>query len=142
MSYLEMQQTEIGQAQVIEALLRMKKLNLHENAIREFKTEGKLNKSEFGGILYWLDDEERLLVKNWEAETKNMVYHVIKNHTAIGMMYSFLYVSPSPEGWERDNDDLSEGCALAYVLNVDDPWLSEYGTIGIRPCIGGVRRIA
>jgi hypothetical protein len=57
MSYLEQQTSEI--AQVVEALLRMKNLKLHENVINEFKETGKINLSENGGILYyWLNDEQ------------------------------------------------------------------------------------
>jgi hypothetical protein len=59
MSYLEQQTSEIAQAQVVEALLRMKNLKLHENVINEFKETGKINLSENGGILYyWLNDEQ------------------------------------------------------------------------------------
>lgn len=137
-----MQKTELGQAQVAEALLRMKKLKLHENVIHEFKSEGKINRSEFGGILYWLDEKENGMVKEWEEETGNMVYHVIKNHTDLGVLYSFLYVSKYTEEWESDMADLEEGYAFVYVWVEDDPIFSEYGTIGIKPSIGGVRRTA
>ena len=149
MSYLKNQKTEIGRAQVSEALLRMKALNIHENAIREFESEGMLNFSEKGmifgvpvGVLYWLDEEESKMVKAWEQETGNMVYHVIKDHTTIGVMYSFLYVSTYTEEWERDREDLSEGYALAYVKNMENEDFSEYGGIGIKPCYGGVIRTA
>ena len=139
---MEMQKTELGQAQVAEALLRMKKLILHENVIHEFKSEGKINRSEFGGILYWLDEKENGMVKEWEEETGNMVYHVIKNHTDLGVLYSFLYVSKYTEEWESDMADLEEGYAFVYVWVEDDPIFYEYGTIGIKPSIGGVRRTA
>ena len=149
MSYLTQQTTEIAKAQVTEALLRMKKLNLHENAIREFEESGKLNLSAgavmFGkrvGVLYWLDEKEQKMVEEWQKETGNMVYHVIKNNLAFGLCYSFLYVSNDPEDWEYDNQSLEEGIQFAYVKNVDDDWCSEYGTIGIQPGFGGVVRTA
>lgn len=147
MSYLTEQKTEIAQAQVAEALLRMKKLDLHPNAINEFKNEGKLNKSvpaigNRAGILYWLDEDEEKMVREWEKKTGNMVYHVIRNHLEFGICYSFLYVSTEPEEWEMDNEDLKEGYPLAYVKNVTDDWCSEYGSIGIRSGFGGVVRVA
>lgn len=38
-----------------EAIRRMKLLKLHQNAIKEFEAEDKLNLSR-GGFLYWLND--------------------------------------------------------------------------------------
>lgn len=42
-----------------EAISRMLRLGLHPNAVQEFKKEGKLNRSEGPGLLYWLTDEEQ-----------------------------------------------------------------------------------
>lgn len=142
MSYLTEQKTSLAMEQVKEALNRMKNLKLHENVVKEFEEEGKLNLSELGGILYWLNDEENAMVRAWEEETGNIVYHVIKNHLEFGLCYSFLYVSPDKEEWEYDNEDLKEGCALAYVKNVTNKEFSEYGSIGIRPNWGGLKRTA
>lgn len=137
----------ITEAQKVEALLRMKKLGIHENAIREFMSEGKLNKSEpaWGnkvGVLYWLTEKEQKMVKEWEEETGNLVYHVIVNNLSFGLCYSLLYVSKCTEEWEEDGLDLSEGCPYAYVKNVTDDECSEYGRIGIKPAFGGVVRVA
>lgn len=46
-----------------EAISRMLRLGLHPNAVQEFKEEDKLNRSEGPGLLYWLTDEERQIVK-------------------------------------------------------------------------------
>lgn len=137
----------IIEAQKHEALLRMKKLGLHENAINEFKSEGKLNLSEPGfgnrvGVLFWLNEDEQKMVKEWEKATGNMVYHVIKNRLRdIGLCYSFLYVSKETDEWEVDSTDLEDGCPFVYVKNVDDDFCSEYGRIGIKPGCGGVVRV-
>lgn len=138
MSFLSKQETELKQAQVTEALLRMKKLGLYGNAIKEFQESGKLNLSE-KGILFWLDEEEKSMVREWEEETGHLVYHVIKNHMEWGRSYSFLYVSKNTEDWEMDNNLLVEGVPFVYVKNADD-WGSEYGTIGIKPLFGGIIR--
>ena len=147
MSYLNEQKSVLATAQVTEALLRMKKLDLHENAIREFKDEGKLNRSDPAignrvGVLYWLTEKEQKMVKEWEKKTGNLVYHVIKNKLTFGLCYSFLYVSKYPDEWEADNEDLENGYPLAYVKNMDDEDCSEYGSIGIRKASGGVVRVA
>ena len=135
-------QKEVVEAQITEALLRMKKLNLHENAINEFKNERKLNLSEGYGALYWLNDEELKMVKDWEQETGNVVYHVIKNNLDFGLCYSFLYVSENVEEWEMDNDDLESGYPLVYVYNASFSDCSEFGAIGIAKSFGGLRRTA
>ena len=140
----------IAEAQKVEALLRMKKLDLHENAIREFKEEGKLNLSEgqrlWGkipvGVLYWLSEEEMQMVKEFEKENGGLVYHVIKTNTNFGLLYSMLYVSKHPEEWEDDDASLEEGYAFAYVKNATDDFLSELGEIMIKPAFGGVVRTA
>ena len=139
----------IAEAQKVEALLRMKKLDLHENAIREFKEEGKLNLSEgakvFGvpvGVLYWLNDEEQKMVDEFEKEYGGKVYHVVKTSTTFGLLYSMLYVSKHPEEWEDDDKSLEEGYAFAYVKNATDDFLSELGEIMIKPAFGGVVRTA
>ena len=151
MSYLTMQTTEIGQAQVTEALLRMKKLNLLDGAIKQFKDDGKILKSEnlcVGTrdnripILYDLSAEETEMVREWEKRTGNMVYHVIQNQMIFGLCYSFLYVSKYTEDWENDNEYLKEGIPLVYVLNADDDMCSEYGSIGIKPMFGAILRTA
>lgn len=142
MSYLEQQTSEIAQAQVVEALLRMKHLKLHENVINEFKETGKINLSENGGILYWLNDDENNMVRQWEKETGNLVYHVIKNNMEFGLCYSFLYVSSDTDEWLYDEEYLKKGYPIVYVKNVTDNTCSEYGSIGIRSNIGGLVRIA
>lgn len=132
--------------QTIEGIVRLKKLEVLDNVINDFK-EGRINKSEFGGILYWLDDEERAFVSDWEKDTGNLVYHVIKNETDMGTCYSFLYVSKYKEEWGMDRDDLedlgSEGylCPVVYVYFKNGTGYNEYGRIGIKPNVGGVMRI-
>ena len=141
---------EIKTAQKIEALERMKQLHLLDDVIKCFREAGKLFRSEGVqmpggkrmGVLYWLTDEEEAMVKEWEEQTGNMVYHVIQNRTKYGMLYSFLYVSTDTEEWEMDNEDLKEGCPIAYVKNVDDEDCSEYDGIGIEPLWGALVRTA
>ncbi len=141
MSYLTEQKTDVRAAQVTEALRRMKKLNLHENVIREFREEGKLNRSESQmGSLYWLDEAEEKMVRDWEKETGNVVYHVIKTPMEFGLCYSLLYVSTYTDEWEMDNEDVEAGAPCVYVLNADDPLCSEYGSIGIAKRFGGLVR--
>lgn len=128
-----------------EALRRMKKWGLHENVIREFKDEDKLNKSERSfvpGILYYLNKEEENMIKEWEAIYGGLVYHVIHDYTNIGELYTLLFVSKYEEEWEYDNTDIEVEEALCYVINKDYEQNSEFGHCGIRPANGGLERTA
>lgn len=124
-----------------EALKRMKMLKMLSQPIKEFKNENKLNLSERCGILYWLDDEQEKMVRDWEEKTGNLVYHVVHNYTNFGEMYTFLYVSKYKDEWEMDNADLKDGIPICYVMNKDMPDCSEYGAASIKPAIGGVMRV-
>ena len=119
-----------------EAINRMKTLKLHPNIIREFSNENKLNLS-LNGALCHLNDEQLARVQEFEQKYDVLVYHVIQN----GQMLSFLYVSKYQEEWEHDRNDLEEGYPFVYVANLTDESCSEFGSIGIRPCVGGVIRI-
>ena len=126
-----------------EALARMKLLDLHPNVIKEFELEGKLNYSEgMLGILYRATDEIGEVVHNFENQNGYLVYHVIDNHTDIGRMLTLLYVSTKMTEWAADKQDLCEGCPLAYVANLTYPECSEFGSVGVRSCNGGVVRTA
>ena len=125
-----------------EALKRMELLKLHENVIDDFKEISLLNQSELGGILYWVEGEMEKKIREWEEKTGNLVYHVIHDYTEFGELLSLLYVSTYEEEWETDREDIQDGYALAYVMNLTDDWCSEYGSIGIRPQWGGVVRTA
>ena len=123
-----------------EAIKRMEILRMMENPIRELKEEGVVNLSENGGYLYWLDEEQKKMVADFEKDKGGLVYHVVRSFTNFGEMYALMYVSEYEEEWEDDKADLENGSALAYVINVTMPDCSEFGSIGVQPSIGGVRR--
>lgn len=131
---------ELRTKQKTQAVERMKKLGIMEQPVKEFEDEGKLNLSENGGLLYYLNEDEQKMVDDFEKENNGLVYHVIKSRTTIGLMYALLYVSEYLEEWKMDMEDLEEGQALAYVVNMDMPDCSEFGTIGIKPSVGGLIR--
>ena len=122
-----------------EALARMKLLKLHPNVINEFKTENKLNRSEFGlGILYWLTDEEKQLVEDFKKEHEGyIVYHVIKTNTVdFGVVYDLLYVSPQVNEWVLDREKLKDNIVMSYTVTE----CAECGPIQIKMINGGVAR--
>lgn len=128
--------------QKLEALKRMERLGLHPNVIKEFRTEGKLNISENKGVLFWLNDKQKEIVREFENESGNLVFHVVHSFTQFGELYNMFYVSKFEEEWERDLSDINDGNCCVYVKNISDDWCSEYGYIGFKKCIGGLVRVA
>lgn len=133
-----MEELRIKQKQ--EAIERMKMLKIYSQAIKEFERENVINVSEHGGILFWLDDEQQEMVKQFEEKYNAVVYHVIHNYTEFGELYSLLYVSQHENEWDYDKDDIKHNIALCYVVNKDEENFSEFGSIGIKPQYGGVIR--
>lgn len=124
-----------------EAINRIKtlteKCNLNPNVLKYFK-EGKKYYSYLtaGGYLGSIDtiSYDRAYedaVKKFEMEYSNfLVYHVIETITAHGKLLSLLYVSNEKEDWESERLQ-SDNFIMSYVLNLDNPKLSEFGYIAI-----------
>jgi len=128
--------------QEAEAVERMKLLELYPTVIKEFINEKVINKSEHIGILYWLDDDEKQFVKDFEDEYNAVVYHIVKTYTTIGCMLSVFYVSDDESEWESDREDIKIGEQLCYVKNIDNDDCSEFGYICFQKNCGGLMRTA
>ena len=124
-----------------EAIKRMRKLGLLAQVIKEFKEHDILHLSESGGYLYWLDDKQKKMVEDFEKESGNIVYHVVRSFTNMGEMLSLLIVSKYEEDWEMDWENIPDGYVFSYVVNLDEPMFSEYGTITVQNRIGGLVRL-
>lgn len=129
-----------------EAINRMKKLGLLSPCIKAFE-RGEVQMSEQTGGLYEFSRDKELTAKVQEFEQKSnaLVYHVI--HTplmldgAVMDMYNFLYVSDYQEEYEMDNFDIKDGYVCAYVWNKTVDHFSEFGSIVVKRCFGGLVRI-
>ena len=126
--------------QKAEAIKRMKALKVISGAIEQFEEDNAIMVCE-NGFLYWLDDEQKKMVKDFEEEYGGMVYMVIHNVTEFGELYSMLYVSQHESEWKMDWEDLEDSIAMAYVKNVSDDFCSEFGCISIRSRFGGIIRV-
>ena len=122
-----------------EAINRMKMLLLHQNVINEFKKENKLNKSEGPlGTLYWLDEEEGDIVKEYEKKWNVLVYHVIKSFTVeMGVIYDLLYITDEKDYWEEERKRLEQGIVLSHTKSQ----FSESGDIFVINVSGGLVRL-
>ncbi len=126
--------------QKTEAIKRMKMLSLGENVINDFITDNNLYKSEICGFLYWLNDEEKNIVEQFEKENNAVVYHIIKSYSNFGTLLNIFYVSQHTDEWEYDISNISENIQLCYVKNLSDEMCSEFGYIGFKKNIGGLIR--
>lgn len=131
--------------QIKEAIFRMGKLGIMRTVIKQFAEDGKIQQSErtlLGyGMMYYLDDETQARVDKFEKEHGALVYHVIMSQTEFGQMWALLYVSKNKSEWEQDNRDIEEGIVFSYVLTEGD-YSNEFGSIGVQPANGGLRRTA
>lgn len=125
-----------------EAIKRMKALGIFPQTIQQFKRENLVSYSEpTMGANYWLDDEQKAIIKEFEQEYNALVYFAIRSYTEFGKLDSFLFVSDYEEEWEMDNEDIKDGYALAYVYNYDVPDFSEIGSIMVKERFGGLVRV-
>lgn len=128
-----------------EAVKRMKALGIFPQTVRQFEKQGLVSVSEppFGAF-YWVDDEDRKHIREFEERYDALVYVVVRAwHRELGKMDAYLYVSDSEDEWEWDMEDLKNGCPLAYCFVHDAPQFSEIGSIGIEvTSAAGLKRTA
>ena len=126
-----------------EAVKYMDILKLDKRCIQAFKAKKQsvwMSSGPFGG-LYEADDKLKNMIKDVETEHDIIVFHVVENMVMGMHCYSMLCVCKYPEEYEMNEEDLKDGYAFSYVLNVDAPDCSEFGTICVKPTFGGLRRI-
>lgn len=128
-----------------EALRRMKALKLLDEGdytcVQDFKKNNIVYKSEFHGILYWLDEDEQKLVKDFEISHKEqemLVYHCYKAHTELGDILFMLYVSNEKGENERFDIDLQDDIIFTYAANMTEPCFSEFGSAYVKSQFGGI----
>lgn len=124
-----------------EAIKRMNIIQLFPTIIKEFEKDNIVNLSD-RGYLYWLTDEQKEYVSDFEQKNEVIVYHIIQSYTNLGEMLTFLFVSKDKDEWEYDENDLKEGYPFAYVKNLNDDNCSEFGSVGIEYRYGGLIRTA
>ena len=128
-----------------EALRRMSALKLLNNGfdspVGDFKLREKPWKSEYHGILYYLDEKELKIVKEVEKKYSkyNMkVYHCYKAHTNYGEILFMLYVSDDEKSPYVFDRNLKNNVIYLYAYNMSEPAFSEFGTMYIYSQFGGI----
>lgn len=127
--------------QLAEAIERMKALKLHKNTIADLK-QGRVNVSKQRGALYWANEEEKEIIAKFEAKHNALVYHAVYTPTEFGRCFSMLFVGQYKDEWELDRKDIRNRTPIAMVINLDDEWCSDMGSIRVIPIFGGLIRTA
>lgn len=125
-----------------EAIERMELMGIFRGVIDNFK-DGKICESDSPfAACYWVNEEQKKRIEEFEKEYDALVYHVVHSYTEFGELESYLYVCDHKEEWGIDKGDIKYHYVLAYVYNKTEPEFSEIGTImfEIGPA-GGLLRI-
>ena len=126
-----------------EAVRRMKMLQLLNDKygpIADFIYNDEVWKSEFRGILYFLDEDEKKAVQEVENKYKKYdlkVYHCYKAHTEFDEILYMFFVSndDTPSRFDRD---LKHNIAYIYAYNMSEPAFSEFGSVYVQSLNGGI----
>lgn len=130
---------------ITEAVSQMEYLGLSKACIEDFK-KGKVWQSEYCGFLYTVNDEVQKQIDELEEKYSGLIYHVIVCQMILGdekmTLYNFLWLTNEEGCWKYNHKDAKSGIVFAYVYNKDAPEYSEFGSICVRPEIGGLVRIS
>ena len=91
------------EAKKVEALCRIKELGINNYIIRGFSEFDKISLSEPPlGSFFLIDVEDLERVRTFERQYNALVFIIIRDFTANGIMDSYLFVSDYPEEWPDD----------------------------------------
>ena len=129
--------------QVKEAIKRLNLLKIDSRVVESFVEDNVVLMSDMGDeVICELDDEEKVLISDWEKNTGNVVYHVIKDFSLKGCFYCIFYVSQYEEEWDMDIRYLKQQNPIIYVMNIITEEYSEYGSILFKEKDGVLLRTA
>lgn len=129
--------------QKANAIKNLKKIGCYSPYTKAFE-RGTITMYEgFGG--YYVEDENLLKkIREIEDQYNGTVYAVIHNMTEFGELYTMLWATGYEEDAEYDVEDYGNGkfAVMSYVWNVTYDDCSEFGSVGIKPALGGLVRIS
>ena len=116
----------------------LKLLKIHSNAIYDYEIQNRLNRSESKGILFWISDEEKDMISNFEKEHSNCkVYHIIESQTFdYGKIYDLLYVVDDENFMQQAKEDFKDNLVLSHTISP----FEESGLISVKSVNGGLIR--
>lgn len=133
---MKVTETEIREEAINRIKILIDKFNLNKKVLSYFQ-EGKVYYSYLtaNGCIGSIDTisynkSYEQAIKQFEEEYHGyIVYHAIETITQHGKLLSLLYVSNDKDGWE--DQTLENNYIFSYVVNINDPDLSEFGDITI-----------
>ena len=127
--------------QKVEALERMRLMELREDFIRDFETNDEIHICTFQGTFPAMKERDTEMVRSFEREHNALVYLILRVHTIYGDLDSLLYVGQYTEEWPMHKADIQAGYPLSYTVNHYAADCSEFGCIRItRTDEGGIIR--
>ena len=127
-----------------KAIELMKELNIYKPYIVDFKEKDRVTYFD-NYIGYWAFQNKALdaKVKEIEKEYDITVYAITHEFPEFGECFSFLYVSNDKTTWEGALTKVHNGYYFAdvYTWVKDDDSYSEFGTLGVRSALGGIKRL-
>lgn len=137
------------QAKIAQTIL--KAYNIHpsvSNAFRKGVKNHRLYYSEYLGefapaVLYWLSNEPSYekLAKEFEEESGCLVFHCILSHTNFGDCLDILTIPSNTDDLEIFLEDAKQGRFMSHCHNLTTGDV-DFGTIVVRPAMGGLVRVA
>ena len=122
-----------------EALKRMVKLSLEPDIIVEFMENNTVYLSA-QGVKFFLEDDEKKIVEEFEKKWNSVVYYVIRESTGVGELLTLFYVSEHTDEWDKDNIDIERNLQNCYVKNLSNEHFSEFGYVGFVNLFGNLIR--
>ena len=114
-----------------EALIRMREIGLPTSTIQDFNEGYHIYVYDSNMSIILMSNQKTLeRIEAFEHRYNALVYAVIRTHTTIGVLDSYLFVSDYLQEWPSDRQYLKDKETMAYVYNHDDPEFSEIGFIG------------
>lgn len=95
------------------------------------------------GSLFWISNRPELesIIKKFETEKNAVVYHCIYSKSYYGDMLNIFFVGENEEDWVMEEYLMQyRGESFAYIKNLEDDELSDFGNIRIRGINGGIIR--
>lgn len=95
------------------------------------------------GSLFWISNRPELenIIKKFETEKNAVVYHCIYSKSDYGDMLNIFFVGENEEDWVMEEYLMQyRGESFAYIKNLEDDELSDFGNIRIRGINGGIIR--
>lgn len=133
-----------------ERLEKMTKKGLMPCVSEDFNKSGLLyysDRSPLGGMLFWANDDGSLpkkvqqQIKDLEEKYKVTVYHITHEYLVFGECYDLWCISDEDLDYGEDEFD-NDNITFAYVMNMDCPEYSEFGSIQFEIQAGGAVRTA